>query len=110
MIRALRLAPSLALVALLAAPGCTAMQQIAALRTLTFDFAGVSDVRLAGIPIGEGASYSSLGLQDAARLGAAVVARQVPLEFTAHVSATNPRENRVAARMVDLGWKLFIED
>jgi len=70
----------------------------------------VSDVRLAGIRIGAGSTYASLGLADAARLTAAVVAREVPIEFIAHVDASNPPENTVSARMVDLGWTLFIED
>ncbi len=103
------LAP-LALLALLAIPGCTALEQLAALRTVTFAFAGVSDVRLAGIRIGAGSNYASLSLSDAASLGAAVIAKKVPIEFVAHVNATNPPENTVTARMVELGWKLFVEN
>lgn len=110
MIRPSRFPASLALLALLAVPGCTVLQELAALRSVTFAFAGVSDVRLAGIRIGSGSSYSSLGLADVARLTAAVVAREVPIEFIAHVDARNPPENTVSARMVDLGWTLFIED
>ena len=110
MIRASRCLAALALLALLAVPGCTALQELAALRSVTFAFAKVSDVRLAGIRIGAGSSYASLGLADAARLTAAVVAREVPIEFIAHVDASNPPENTVSARMVDLGWTLFIED
>ena len=90
--------------------GCATLQQIAALRTVTFAFSGVSDVRLAGIRISEGMSFSSLTATDAARLGAAVVSNQVPIELVAHLAATNPPENTVSARMVDLDWKLFIED
>jgi hypothetical protein len=93
------LAP-LALLALIAVPGCAALQQLAVLRTVTFAFAGVSDVRLAGVRIGSGSSYTSLSLADVTRLGAAVIAKEVPLEMVAHVTA----------RMIDLGWKLFIED
>lgn len=110
MFRASQLAAPLALIAVLAIPGCTALQQLAALRTVTFAFAGVSDVRIVGIRIGAGSTYTSLSLADAASLGAAVVAKDVPIEFVAHVSATNPPENTVTARMVELGWTLFIED
>jgi hypothetical protein len=110
MSRALRFVAPLALVALLSVPGCTALQQLAALRTVTFAFAGLSDVRVAGIRIGAGSSYASLSLGDAANLGAAVIAKQVPIEFIAHVDATNPPENTVSARMVEMGWTLFIED
>lgn len=100
-----------AVLAVLAAPGCAALQQLAALRTLAFAFAGLSDVRVAGVRIGPGSSSTtSLSLTDAARIGAAIAAGTVPLEMVAHVSASNPPENTVTARMVDLGWKLFIED
>jgi hypothetical protein len=101
---------ALTLLGLLALGGCTALQELAALRTVTFEFARVSDVRLVGIPIGPGASFSKLGVADAARLGAAIVTKQAPIELIAHVSATNPSENKVAARLVELGWTLFVED
>jgi hypothetical protein len=100
----------LALLGLFALPGCTALQEIAALRLVSFRFASVSDVRLVGIPIGAGSSYSTLGLADLARLAAAVASNQAPIEMVAHVSATNPPENKVAARIVQLGWTLFVEE
>jgi hypothetical protein len=108
--RPLRLAVPLALLAALVLPGCTALQELAALRSVTFAFAGVSDVRLVGIPLGPSARFTSLGLTDAARLGAAVVARQVPIELVVHASATNPAANKVAARMVGLDWGFFVEE
>lgn len=96
--------------ALLVLTGCTALQELAALRSCRFAFANVSDVRVAGIAVGPGARFGSLGVADAARLGAALLAKQVPIELVAHVSTTNPAENKVAARMVNLDWKLFVED
>ena len=96
--------------ALLGIAGCTTLQELAALRSCTFAFANVSDVRLAGIAIGPDARFGSLGVADVTRLGAALLAKQVPLELVAHVSATNPAENKVAARMVNLDWRLFVED
>ncbi|MCC6348687.1 MAG: hypothetical protein IT347_03730 [Candidatus Eisenbacteria bacterium] len=109
-LRRMRFAAPLALAALVALPGCTAVQELAALRLVSFGLSNVSDVKLVGIPIGPGADYSKLGLADVARLAAALVARQAPLELVAHVSATNPPENKVSARLVGLGWKLFVED
>ncbi len=108
--RPLRIAAPLALLALLVVPGCSVLNEMAALRLVRFTFAGVSDVRFVGIPIGPEARYASLGLADAARLGAALVARHAPLELVVHANAANPPENKVAARMVDLGWTFFIED
>lgn len=107
--RHLLMATALAMAAAVT-PGCTALQELAALRSVTFEFASVSDVRLAGIPIGPGSSFSRLGVSDAARLGAAVVAREVPIELVAHLEATNPAENRVTARLVALGWAFFVEE
>jgi hypothetical protein len=101
---------ALALLSLVALPACTALQELAALRSVTFRFASVSDVRLAGIAIGAASSFSRLGVTDAARLGAAVLSRQVPIELVAHLDATNPPENKVSARMVGLGWTLFVEE
>lgn len=109
-LRRFRLAAPLALLALVALPGCTAMQELAALRLVSFAFSNVSDVRFVGIPIGPSADYSNLGLADAARVAAAVIAKQAPIELVAHVSATNPPENKVTARLVRMGWKLFVED
>lgn len=108
--RLFRIALPVALLALITLSGCATLQELAALRTVSFAFANVSDVRFVGIPIGSGASYSRLGLADVARVAAAIVARQAPLELVAHVNATNPPENRVAARMVDMGWKFFVDE
>ncbi len=105
-----RLAVPLALLALFLVSGCAAFNELVALRQVAFTFAGVSDVRLAGIPIGPGARYTSLGVADAARLGAAMVAKQAILELTVHASAANPPENKTAARLVALDWEFFVEE
>ena len=110
MFRNFGLAVPFALLAVVALPGCAAMNEVAALRHVTFAFSGVSNVRFVGIAIGPGASYSNLSMADLARLAAAALAQQAPIELVAHVSATNPPENKVPARMVNMGWKLFVED
>lgn len=101
--------PALAALLLLAA-GCATLQQVAALRRVTFAFDRISDVRIAGVAVGPGTSFSSLGLADAARLTAAVVAKEVPLECVAHLGATNPSDNRATAKLVGLDWTMFVED
>ncbi len=105
-----RIAVLAALVAAFTWSGCTALQEMAALRSVAFAFDRVADVRVAGVRVGAGARFTDIGVADAARLGAAVAAKSVPIELVAHVSATNPRENTVAARMTDLEWTLFVED
>lgn len=105
-----RLALSLFVAAGIVTAGCATVQQIVALRTVTFAFAGVSDVRVAGVRVEDGASFTRLSLADAAKLAAAVAASDVPLDLVAHVSATNPRENTVKASMVGLDWMFFVEE
>lgn len=108
MLRFRRAMPALLLTILL--PGCASVNQLVALRNMTFDFAGISDVRIAGIPVREGARFGSLSVQDAARLSVAVASNAVPLELIAHVNATNPQSNAATARMTALDWSLFVED
>jgi hypothetical protein len=96
--------------ALLVLPGCTALQELVALRTVTFAFSNVSDVRIAGIPIGSGSTFARLSAGEVARLASAVLSKEVPIDLVAHVAATNPAENKVTARLVALSWKLFVED
>ncbi len=101
---------TLALAVALCAPGCAALQQLSALRQVQFDFDRVSDVRVAGVMVSGRSGYGDLGAVDVARLGAAVLTRNVPLDLTLHVRGTNPAANPVTARMVALGWTFFVED
>src|SRR6185436_6969778 len=78
--RTFRFAVPFALLALVALPGCAAMNEVAALRHVGFAFSGVSNVRFVGIAIGPGASYSKLSVSDVARLAAAALAQQAPIE------------------------------
>lgn len=106
MSRFARIAGPLALLALLAS--CATLQQLAALRRVTFAFAGLSDVRLAGVRITDVATYRSLSVTDVGRIAGAIVSREVPLEMVAHVDARNPQENSVSARLVAVDWALFV--
>ncbi len=99
-----------ALLLMVTVSGCASIRQMSALRNVRFAFASVSDVRFAGVPIGPGTNFSQLGLTDLARVSAALVAKRAPLELVAHVNATNPEENLVAARMLELGWKFYGQD
>ena len=90
--------------------GCTTLQEIAALRTVQFALDRVSDARIAGVSIESGRSYTTLSAADVARLAAAVTRREVPLDMVLHISAENPAEPRVAARLIDLDWTFFVED
>ena len=90
--------------------GCATLQQLAALQHVTFAYGGISDVRLAGVSIDPNATYASLSPTSLAKLAAAALSGNVPLEMIAHVNATNPEANSVAARIVALDWTMFIEN
>lgn len=110
MLRHARRLIAAALLLMVTVSGCASIRQMTALRNVRFAFASVSDVRFAGVPIGPGTNFSQLGLTDLARVSAALVAKRAPLELVAHVNATNPEENLVAARMLELGWKFYVQD
>lgn len=98
-----------ALAVLLLIPGCTTLQQIAALRQVQFDLDRVSNGLVAGVDLDRIANRGELAPTDIARLGAAAATGEVPLQFTLHVGAENPEDNPAAARLVSLDWTLFLD-
>ena len=94
---------------LLAVPGCTTLQQIAALRAVDFELDRLSDGLVAGVDLDRLSGGGSLGPADVARLGTAAARGEVPLRFTLHVGAENPSDNPVAAQLVSLDWTLFLD-
>ena len=93
---------------LLLIPGCTTIQQLAALQQVDFDLDRVTNGLVAGVDI-DRARGGRLGATDLARLGAAATRGSVPLEFTLHVGAENPADNAAAAQLVSLDWTLFLD-
>ncbi|HLT48257.1 MAG TPA: hypothetical protein VK002_13565 [Rubricoccaceae bacterium] len=108
MLRFSRLIPAL-LGLLVLAPGCTTLQQLAALRQVDFDLGGVDGGRLAGVDIDRVRTTQQLRPTDLARLTAAAARGEMPLAFTLHVDATNPEDNGVPARLVQLDWTLLVD-
>lgn len=101
------LACCLAATALLA--GCATLQQLAALRDVDFSVDRVSGIRLAGIDLTGVRSYSDLSVSDAGRLALAVSQRELPMDFRVHLTALNPEDNSVDARLVRMDWTLFLQ-
>src|SRR5690606_23529318 len=91
------------------APGCTTLQQLAALRQVDFDLGGVDGGRLADVDIDRVRTTQQLRPTDLARLTAAAARGEMPLAFTLHVDATNPEDNGVPARLVQLDWTLLVD-
>ena len=90
----------------MALAACATMRGLLALRQVDFEVDRVATVRLAGVPLERIRSASDVSLQDAARIGAAVLRRQVPLTFDVHLLGRNPAENRTTARLVRMQWTL----
>jgi len=98
-----------ALTALTLLAGCATLQQLAALRDVDFAVDRVADARLAGIDLGRVRSYSDLGAVDAGRLALTVSQGELPMDFTVHLTALNPADNSVDARLVRMDWTLLLQ-
>ena len=94
---------------LLLAPGCTTLQQLAALRQVDFALDRLSNGLVAGVDIDRLAGGGRVGVTDAARIGTAAARGEVPLSFTLNVGAENPADNPAAAQLLELDWTLFLE-
>lgn len=101
---------SVALASVLALSGCATLQQIAALRDVDFSVDRLSGVRLAGVDLARVRSYSQLSVTEAARLASGVSQSTLPLDFTVHLTALNPEDNSVDARLVRMDWTLLLQD
>lgn len=104
--RSLALAASL----LLGISGCASLQQFAALRQVAFALDGVANGRLAGVEIGRFRNASNLSPLEIGRITVALARRDVPLDFTVNVRASNPAENATTASMVRMAWTLLLDD
>lgn len=99
------------LTALVAASGaCATLQQMAALRRVDFDLAGVRNGRLAGVDLTRASSYGSLRAADLGRITLALSRNDLPLEFQVDLRGENPPDNKVTAKLVRLSWSLLLND
>jgi hypothetical protein len=98
------------LAAVAAMSGCATLRQFAALGQVSFSFDRIKDVRLALVSTSGTNTYIYLRLEEVARITAAVATRKVPLEFLVQVRAENPSTNSVTARLLQLGWTLYLDE
>jgi hypothetical protein len=104
-----RLLSALALAAVTVS-GCATLQQIAALRDVDFAIDRVTGLRLAGVDLSGVRSYRDLGINEVGRLTLAVSRGELPMDFSLHLTATNPADNGADARLVRMDWTLLIQD
>ena len=89
---------------------CATLQQVSALRQVTFELAGVHEGRLAGVPLDHIASYKDLTAVEIGRLALAIARNDLPFAFRVDVQAENPADNGATATMVRLAWSLYLDD
>ena len=90
--------------------GCATLQQLVALRNVQFALSGVANGQLAGIDLAKVANYTRLSPLDIGKVAVAIARNDLPLDFILNVKADNPIENKVTARMIRLGWSLYLDD
>jgi hypothetical protein len=98
----------LATVAVLGA--CATVQQVLALRNVDFAVDRVANVRLAGVQLDRVRSFSDVSLVDAGRIAAAASRGELRLDLDLHLTAENPADNSVDARLVRMDWTLLLQD
>jgi hypothetical protein len=70
----------------------------------------VAQPALAGIDLRQVRSYSDLSAGDVLRLTRAVAQRDLPFTFDLVLGAENPDGNGTNARLVNMDWRLFLDD
>lgn len=98
-----------ALAATLLLAGCATLRQVAALRSVDFHLDRIAEVTLAGVDLSSVRTPEDLSFADAARVTRAVTEGTLPLGFRLHVTAENPADNTVTARLIGMSWTLFLE-
>ena len=89
---------------------CQTIREIANLRNVRFAIDRVSDAQLAGVDVQKLKSYQDLRPGDLLNLGRALTRKEFPLDFQLHLTAENPPDNTVQARLVKLDWTLLLDD
>lgn len=94
----------LALLLAIATPSCDVLEQTAQVQRLslcTFDVTGVDNIRLAGVNLRQGMSYSDLNAAQVMSLTGALFNRNLPLEFNLNVKVDNPNDKPAAMNRME---------
>jgi hypothetical protein len=102
-----RLGAALALASILA--GCSTLRGVEALREVDFALDRVTDVRLAGVAVRDVRSVDDLDTAQGARIAAAALMGDLPLDCTVVLRASNPPSNAVTAELMRMDWSLLLD-
>lgn len=87
---------------------CTQLQQLQNLAKCEFRLNSVENIRLAGVNIQDIKSLNQIGISDVAKLSAAYLGNNLPLDLKLNMDARNP--NPTAAALSALDWIFLIDD
>jgi hypothetical protein len=94
----------IAILALAVVPSCGVLEQTAQMQRLslcTFDVTGVDNIKLAGVNLRQGMSYSDLNAAQVMSLTGALFSRNLPLEFIMNIKVDNPNDNLAAMNRME---------
>ncbi len=104
-----RIGAAILIVAALVGGGCQTLQEFANLRNVAFAFERVAGVELGGVDVSRYRSSSDVAPADLVKIGRALAQRTLPTQFEVQLSAENPPENAVQARLLRMEWTLFLD-
>lgn len=87
---------------------CTQLQQLQNLAKCEFRLNSVENVRLAGVNVQNINSLNQIGITDVAKLSAAYLSNELPLDLKLNIDVRNP--NPTAAALSALDWIFLIDD
>lgn len=87
---------------------CSQLKQLQNLAKCEFRLNSVENVRLAGVNIQDVKSLNQIGISDVAKLSAAYLGNNLPLDLKLNMDARNP--NPTATALSALDWIFLIDD
>ncbi|MEN3026311.1 MAG: hypothetical protein ABDH31_01210 [Chlorobiota bacterium] len=99
--------------------GCQAVRQVTealvGVERLQFRLDGITDVRLAGISLGQKQRISDFSAVEAAQLLASYRARSLPVDFVLQVAVRNPNDGiagrrQLPIRLAAMEWRLLLDE
>src|SRR5688572_5011589 len=99
---------SLLLLVVVAISACKSMRELRNLTKCQFRVATVQDIALAGVNIQTVRRFSDLKVKDAAKVGAALAAGNLPLTMIVNLEVKNP--NKQLAAMNRIEWIAMIDE
>lgn len=107
-LRSFLVAAALVLVTGAAVSSCATIRGLRALRAVDFELAGVASARLAGVELTRLQRVSDVPPLGLARMTSGLARRDLPLELTLRLAASNPGDNP-EARLVRMTWTLLLD-